>query len=92
MRLCCASRMHVDGCFLTVMPWAAYIIIPHRTDAQASGFCYVNDIVLACLELLKYHQRVCPHPGKGSPADAGLKPHLGLLPTACPAAHPAYAQ
>ena len=28
---------------------------------QASGFCYVNDIVLACLELLKYHQRVC-HP------------------------------
>ena len=25
---------------------------------QASGFCYVNDIVLACLELLKYHQRV----------------------------------
>ncbi len=26
--------------------------------AQASGFCYVNDIVLAILELLKYHQRV----------------------------------
>ena len=25
---------------------------------QASGFCYVNDIVLAVLELLKYHQRV----------------------------------
>ena len=25
---------------------------------QASGFCYVNDIVLAMLELLKYHQRV----------------------------------
>ena len=25
---------------------------------QASGFCYVNDIVLATLELLKYHQRV----------------------------------
>ena len=25
---------------------------------QASGFCYVNDIVLAILELLKYHQRV----------------------------------
>ena len=22
------------------------------------GFCYVNDIVLAILELLKYHQRV----------------------------------
>ena len=25
---------------------------------QASGFCYVNDIVLAILELLKYKQRV----------------------------------
>ena len=25
---------------------------------QASGFCYVNDIVLAVLELLKYHHRV----------------------------------
>ena len=24
---------------------------------QASGFCYVNDIVLAILELLKYHAR-----------------------------------
>ena len=28
---------------------------------QASGFCYVNDIVLAILELLKYHARcACP--------------------------------
>ena len=26
--------------------------------AEASGFCYVNDIVLAILELLKYHPRV----------------------------------
>lgn len=26
--------------------------------AQASGFCYINDIVLAILELLKYHARV----------------------------------
>jgi hypothetical protein len=23
---------------------------------QASGFCYINDIVLAILELLKYHR------------------------------------
>ncbi len=29
-----------------------------HTRAQASGFCYVNDIVLAILELLKYHARV----------------------------------
>lgn len=28
---------------------------------QASGFCYINDIVLAILELLKYH-RCAPHP------------------------------
>ena len=28
------------------------------SQAEASGFCYVNDIVLAILELLKYHPRV----------------------------------
>lgn len=30
----------------------------HAKKGEASGFCYVNDIVLAILELLKYHQRV----------------------------------
>lgn len=30
----------------------------HAKKCGASGFCYVNDIVLAILELLKYHQRV----------------------------------
>ncbi|KAH0949051.1 hypothetical protein HN011_000283 [Eciton burchellii] len=31
----------------------------HRAKkSEASGFCYVNDIVLGILELLKYHQRV----------------------------------
>jgi histone deacetylase 1/2 len=30
----------------------------HAKKANASGFCYVNDIVLAILELLKYHARV----------------------------------
>lgn len=25
---------------------------------EASGFCYINDIVLAILELLKYHPRL----------------------------------
>ena len=29
----------------------------HAKKAEASGFCYVNDIVLAILELLKMHQR-----------------------------------
>lgn len=30
----------------------------HAKRGEASGFCYINDIVLAILELLKYHQRV----------------------------------
>jgi histone deacetylase 1/2 len=30
----------------------------HAKKCEASGFCYVNDIVLAILELLKHHARV----------------------------------
>jgi len=30
----------------------------HAKKAEASGFCYINDIVLCILELLKYHARV----------------------------------
>ena len=30
----------------------------HAKRFEASGFCYVNDIVLAILELLKFHPRV----------------------------------
>lgn len=30
----------------------------HAKKMEASGFCYINDIVLAILELLKYHARV----------------------------------
>ncbi|KAJ3424691.1 histone deacetylase [Anaeramoeba flamelloides] len=30
----------------------------HAKSSEASGFCYVNDIVLGILELLKYHDRV----------------------------------
>ncbi|KAJ6250436.1 histone deacetylase 2 [Anaeramoeba flamelloides] len=30
----------------------------HAKSSEASGFCYVNDIVLGILELLKYHPRV----------------------------------
>ncbi|KAL3138820.1 hypothetical protein ABBQ32_005655 [Trebouxia sp. C0010 RCD-2024] len=30
----------------------------HAKKSQAEGFCYVNDLVLAILELLKYHARV----------------------------------
>lgn len=30
----------------------------HAKKIEASGFCYVNDIVLAILELLRFHARV----------------------------------
>ncbi|TGZ71357.1 hypothetical protein CRM22_002700, partial [Opisthorchis felineus] len=30
----------------------------HAKKFEASGFCYINDIVIAILELLKYHPRV----------------------------------
>jgi histone deacetylase 1/2 len=30
----------------------------HAKKAEASGFCYINDIILGILELLKYHPRV----------------------------------
>jgi len=36
----------------------------HGKKSEASGFCYINDIVLAILELLKYHEVLPPlvHP------------------------------
>ncbi|CAL8465591.1 g5127 [Coccomyxa elongata] len=39
-----------------VINWAGGL--HHAKKSEASGFCYVNDIVLAILELLKYHARV----------------------------------
>ena len=30
----------------------------HAKKAEASGFCYINDIVIAILQLLRYHARV----------------------------------
>jgi histone deacetylase 1/2 len=43
---------HSDIC----VNWAGGL--HHAKKAEASGFCYINDIVLCILELLKYHQRV----------------------------------
>ena len=40
----------------TVINWAGGL--HHAKKAEASGFCYVNDIVLSILELLKVHNRV----------------------------------
>lgn len=39
-----------------VINWAGGL--HHAKKSEASGFCYVNDCVLAILELLKLHQRV----------------------------------
>ena len=39
-----------------VLNWAGGM--HHAKKGEASGFCYVNDIVLAILELLKVHPRV----------------------------------
>ena len=41
---------------LTKFSWSGGL--HHAKRNGASGFCYVNDIVLAILELLKYHARV----------------------------------
>lgn len=40
----------------TVVNWSGGL--HHAKKAEASGFCYINDIVLCILELLKVHQRV----------------------------------
>jgi len=39
-----------------VINWAGGL--HHAKKSEASGFCYVNDCVLAILELLKVYQRV----------------------------------
>lgn len=44
------------GLSQTVINWSGGL--HHAKKSEASGFCYVNDIVLAILELLKEHQRV----------------------------------
>lgn len=50
-----ASRLN-DGLADIVINWAGGL--HHAKKAEASGFCYVNDCVLAILELLKQHERV----------------------------------
>eukprot|EP01083_Nonionella_stella_P040704 110360_1 len=39
-----------------VINWAGGL--HHAKKSEAAGFCYINDIVLGILELLKYHARV----------------------------------
>ncbi|MBW0462095.1 hypothetical protein O181_001810 [Austropuccinia psidii MF-1] len=50
-----AARLSRDKCDIAVN-WAGGL--HHAKKSEANGFCYVNDIVLGILELLRYHKRV----------------------------------
>jgi histone deacetylase 1/2 len=50
-----AARLN-QGSADVAINWAGGL--HHAKKCEASGFCYVNDIVLAILELLKHHARV----------------------------------
>ena len=50
-----AARLSRDKCDIAIN-WAGGL--HHAKKGEASGFCYVNDIVLGILELLRYHARV----------------------------------
>ncbi|GAA5936999.1 uncharacterized protein JCM15063_000124 [Sporobolomyces koalae] len=51
-----AARRLIDSKADIAVNWAGGL--HHAKKREASGFCYINDIVLAILELLRYHQRV----------------------------------
>lgn len=53
--LASASRLN-DGDSNAAINWAGGL--HHAKKSEASGFCYINDCVLAILELLKVHARV----------------------------------
>ncbi|KAL6509916.1 Homeobox protein HD-1 [Orobanche gracilis] len=50
-----AVKLNHEHCDIAVN-WAGGL--HHAKKCEASGFCYVNDIVLAILELLKFHERL----------------------------------
>ncbi|MCJ1476243.1 histone deacetylase [Lambiella insularis] len=50
-----AARLNRGKCDVAVN-WAGGL--HHAKKSEASGFCYINDIVLGILELLRYKQRV----------------------------------
>lgn len=50
-----AIKLNKQACDIAIN-WSGGL--HHAKKSEASGFCYVNDIVLAILELLKHHQRV----------------------------------
>ncbi|SCZ89822.1 BZ3500_MvSof-1268-A1-R1_Chr1-3g01599 [Microbotryum saponariae] len=51
-----AARRLTDAKADIALNWAGGL--HHAKKREASGFCYINDIVLAILELLRYHARV----------------------------------
>jgi histone deacetylase 1/2 len=50
-----AARLNRGLCDIAIN-WAGGL--HHAKKSEASGFCYVNDIVLGILELLRYYPRV----------------------------------
>jgi len=50
-----ARRLNHKSCDIAIN-WAGGL--HHAKKCEASGFCYINDLVLGILELLKYHARV----------------------------------
>ncbi|KAK0939640.1 histone deacetylase [Friedmanniomyces endolithicus] len=50
-----AARLNRGKCDVAVN-WAGGL--HHAKKSEASGFCYINDIVLGILELLRFHPRV----------------------------------
>ncbi|KAK9734533.1 hypothetical protein RND81_04G146300 [Saponaria officinalis] len=50
-----AHRLNNKACDIAIN-WAGGL--HHAKKWEASGFCYINDLVLGILELLKYHARV----------------------------------
>ncbi|KAJ7581175.1 histone deacetylase RPD3, partial [Mycena floridula] len=51
----CAQRMNSQDCDIAIN-WAGGL--HHAKKREASGFCYINDIVLGILELLRTYSRV----------------------------------
>ncbi|KAH7718913.1 histone deacetylase 3 [Aphelenchoides avenae] len=49
-----AMRLNHGDCDIAIN-WSGGL--HHAKKSEASGFCYVNDIVIGILELLKYHPR-----------------------------------
>ena len=51
-----AARKLINNQSTIAINWSGGL--HHAKKSEASGFCYINDIVLAILQLLRYHPRV----------------------------------